>query len=208
MEAGTVMSEKRKPKKISKEFIYLDPRRLSILCKIIAEFFYAKAKREKNIIDVVVGPHIIASWVAYWLSDLFSKDGSRQGVFAVPVFEEDILSERTVRTNSNSGIVELENVSGKVYIDFGGGYGTTVSCFEKSGKRIAIKPEHKSHIKHRSCLVVWDVLRSEEDIAKVCKAVEEAGGEVFGIGAICNENQEKINAETFGVPLHCSVNGK
>ena len=70
-----------------------------------------------------------------------------------------------------------------------------------------IKPNHFRHIRNRTCLVVWDTADPEE-ISWVCETVIMGGSDIFGVGALKNEERGRVTAEFLGVDrLFCAVNG-
>ncbi len=71
---------------------------------------------------------------------------------------------------------------------------------EKVGPRRVIRRGYDKHVKGKKCLIVEDVINSGATVAKTRYAILEAGGEIIGVGALCNRSGGKVTAETLKVP--------
>ncbi len=91
MEETKSFTEKSSRGSFNTEAVFLNAKRLGNLCKIIAEYFASKAKKEGKIIDAVVGHQIMASFVAYWLAE---KDPSGHDVLIIPATKKEIFHEQ------------------------------------------------------------------------------------------------------------------
>lgn len=87
MEETKSLAEKTSRRNFNNEGIFLNAKRLGSLCKIIADHFAVKAKKEGRVIDAVVGQPVMASFVAYWLAE---KDPSGHDVLVVYATKKEI----------------------------------------------------------------------------------------------------------------------
>lgn len=181
---------------VNKDAIYPFTTAVSELCQEIACHF-----REFSF-ETVVGPTVggvsLAQWTAYCLSI-----GSQPEVLAICADEEDILEETSISQAMGTTPLALE-AFGKVRITasallhpavFG-----NVDYFAKKGTRRVIKRGYDKFVKEKRCLIVEDVINSGATVVKTRDAVITAGGEVVGVGCLCNRSGGKVTAETLGVP--------
>ncbi len=77
-----------------------------------------------------------------------------------------------------------------------------------AGDGFVIKRGYENLVKGRRCLVVEDVVNTGGSVLKVVRKVRELGGEVVGVGALCNRGDVK-SADLDSVPeLFSLVNVK
>lgn len=194
------------PDYVNKDAIYVKPAFVSLLCQSMAMHF------QKNNIEVVVGPTVgavnLATWTAHWLAhfcvvSLMLNDKIIQVVCAD---EEDVLHEEEVL---NVGLEVLPDnryratfpSSGPVTVIFNSEhYFVSATCLIKTGTRRVLKRGYDKIVRGKRCLIVEDIINSGATVQKTKKAVEDAGGIVVGVGALCNRSGGNVTAETLGVP--------
>ncbi len=181
---------------VNKDAIYLYPGYVSDLCVKIAWHFVDSG------VQVVVGPTvggaILAQWIPYWLSSFVEEP---REILAVCADEEDVLEQR----DTVLGFGEKFLVNGIVKVECQSGFGFLGHLFKaqfpsKVGTRRVIKRGYDVHIKGKQCLIVEDVINSGATVAKTAEAITIAGGNIVGVGALCNRSGGKVNAQTLGVP--------
>jgi len=189
------------PAYVNKDNIYLHTHQVRLLCRDFVEHF------KNRQVDVVVGPTVGAVILAHWTAHLLTllREGlfPAKEVFAVCADEEDV-SEQKQETMGTvgcreflaNGIVKIEGVPDSL-----GKFGSLVKITfsTKVGTRRVIKRGYDKLVKGKRCLIVEDVINSGLTVAKTRDAVLEAGGEVIGVGCLCNRSGMKSTAETFGV---------
>ena len=185
---------------VNKDAISPNTVSVSFLCEDIAEHFYNYA------VEVVVGPTtggvILSQWTTKRLLSLSSGDRDVQAVYAD---EEDVLEQKEFIGNMP---FEIPSASGTVKINFlpeqsqmlGPRYLARAEYCAKVGTRRIIKRGYDKIVKDHKCLIVEDVINSGKTIKDVAEAVLKAGGNVVGVGALCNRSGGRVSAETLGVP--------
>jgi len=175
---------------VNKDAIYPYEDYVSILCRDIAEHFGAMG------VETVVGPTVgavrLSSWTCHWLN---SWADQRMKVLDVCADEEDVLEQKEVpvmhvREFNACGRVEIRQDQLVLLASFS----------EKVGTRRVIKRGYDKHVKGKRCLIVEDVINSGITVVKTRDAVLTAGGEVIGVGALCNRSGGKVTAETLMAP--------
>jgi orotate phosphoribosyltransferase len=158
---------------VNKDAVYPHTAKVSRLCQFIAEDF------ENEEIDTVVGPVVggvsLSQWTAHHLSALQGKE-----ILAVSADKIEILSGKQVieqmcrfmRIESWNSFLgedskrEIEKVPGST--------------------EFVIKRGQDKFITGKKILVVEDILTTGGSVKKVVEIVKEMGGEIIGVGALCN----------------------
>lgn len=165
---------------VNKDVVYPHSYITSRLCRTIAEEF------ESDDVDVVVAPAvggvILSQWVAHHLCALSNSDVD--GIYAER-------SEWVLRKPS-SGICFTVSVGAETY-SLAAGQELVIK-----EDAFVIKRGYEKLVPGRRVLVVEDVLTTGGTVKKVIRAVRELGGEVVGLGALCNRGG--LTAESIGVP--------
>lgn len=178
---------------VNKDAIYPFTGAVSELCREIAHHF-CEFK-----VEAVVGPTIgavsLSQWTAYWLGRALQQE-----ILAVFADEEDVLEERELELIRAT---EEFSAYGRVRIEWRPEFKGNISkihFFEKVGTRRVIKRGYDSHVKDKRCLVVEDIINSGLTVQKTIDAVSRAGGQVVGVGCLCNRSGGKVTAQTLGAP--------
>lgn len=69
----------------------------------------------------------------------------------------------------------------------------------KVGTRRVINRGYDKFVKGKRCLIVEDIVNSGLTVVKTIAAVEAAGGEVIGVGALCNRSGGKVTTQSLKV---------
>jgi orotate phosphoribosyltransferase len=183
------------PDYVNKDAIYPFVGLVDELCREIANHF------SKFGIEAVVGPAIgavsLSQWTAHRLTYM-----TRQEVLAIFADEEDVLQRRHFPIAARMlnfeafGTVSLNNSfdsSGKIDL-------AEVNYFAKIGTGRVIKRGYDKLIKGKRCLIVEDIINSGITVAKTRDAVIAVGGEVIGVGCLCNRSGGRVTAQTLCVP--------
>lgn len=188
---------------VNKDAVYIYPTYVKLLCKSFGMHF------RKSNVDVVVGPTIgavsLAQWTADWLTYFVFREHE---VMAVCADEEDVLEPRVVE---NFGLLKdgkfVFNAMGQVTLDFTGITNrvehdvlTGIIFNERIGTRRVLKRGYDRIVKGKRCLIVEDIINSGATVLKTKVAIEEVGGIVVGVGALCNRSGGKVTAAILGVP--------
>jgi orotate phosphoribosyltransferase len=202
---------------VNKDAVYPDTDATSILCREIASHFADAG------IQTVVGPTVggvaLAQWTAYWFNQKPRREWicekKEDKVLAVCADEEDVLEERELYPKipevcpKDPLIIVEFSATGKVIIEnvayFGCLAPTKIRYFEKVGTRRVIKRGYGEHVKGRRCLVVEDVINTGLTVQKTVEAARNAGGEVIGVGALCNRSGSRVTDATLVVPRLVSL---
>jgi orotate phosphoribosyltransferase len=179
------------PDYVNKDAIYPYTRFVSPLCKEIADHFRNQS------IEVVVGPTVggvsLSQWVAHWMAPSLSQ----KEVLAVYADEEEVTE-----------IIELSKPKEQATFIASGEVRVILSPADqiekivyrsKVGTRRVIRRGYDKKVKGRRCLIVEDIINSGNTVKKTCDAIKEAGGQVLGVGALCNRSGDKVTAESLGV---------
>lgn len=177
---------------VNKDAIYPFTSYVSKLCWAIAWHFVGKG------IDVVVGPTIGAVSLAQWTADKLLP------ALAVCADEEDVLEQKELRDDELRKMGHVINLqaTGPIQIELWEHdlRLRRISFSVKTGTRRVIKRGYDKHVKDKQCLIVEDVINSGATVVKTRDAIIAAGGEVVGVGCLCNRSGGKVTAETLGVP--------
>jgi orotate phosphoribosyltransferase len=63
------------------------------------------------------------------------------------------------------------------------------------------KRGYENYVKGKKVLILEDSTQTGSSVVKVIKSVQDAGGNIVGVGVIVNKDPEKINTALFGVPF-------
>lgn len=181
---------------VNKDAIYPHTRFVSPLCKEIADHFWG------NDIDVVVGPTVggvsLSQWVAHW----YAPFAYQKEVLAVYADEENIYEEfeligderlpREINIGPFCDAVKIllsdsDTIKKVIYR-------------AKTGTKRILKRGYDKIVNGKRCLIVEDIINSGITVQKTVEAIREAGGEIIGIGALCNRSGGNVNARTLNVP--------
>ncbi len=194
---------------VNKDAIYPYVDDVSILCREIASHFVNRG------IDVVIGPTVgavsLAQWTTHWLNNLpHARNRQALEVLAVCADEENVLEERELcpeipQVCPKKPPIMIEfSATEKVAIETVAYFGYLVikkiKYFEKIAVRRIIKRGYDKHVQGKRCLIVEDIINSGATVAKTREAVLRAGGEVVGVGCLCNRSGGKVTANTLCVP--------
>ncbi|MBI1866418.1 MAG: hypothetical protein HY005_02785 [Candidatus Staskawiczbacteria bacterium] len=182
---------------VNKDAIYPYTRFVKYLCAEIANHF--RHVELKIVVGPTVGAVILSQWTAFWLD----KRHFQTEVLSIYADEEDIFEQREVVLNSGGGEF-LANGFVKIRgePDFLGHFGSQIEVMfpAKTGTRRVIKRGYDKYVKGAKCLILDDIINSGITVSKTRDAVIQAGGEVVGVGALCNRSGGKVTAETLRVP--------
>lgn len=159
---------------VNKDAVYPHTKVISDLCRVIAKEFV------NNGVQVVVAPAIggvsLEQWTAYHLSDITGREVL--GVYA----------EKNERSVFKSDTVIVHNVSI--------GYQTPgdIQSFNlETGEEVVVrdgnfvfKRGYDKLVAGKNVLVVEDVLTTGNSVRKVIEATRDLGGNVVGLGVLCN----------------------
>lgn len=190
---------------VNKDAIYPDEEATSMLCRELAVHF------EEKTIGAVVGPTVggvaLSQWTTHWLNHMplqihRRKMAGAERICAVCADEEDVLETRIWTKPALLGPSPgIFSAFGKVEVSFDNvGRLERISYQAKVGTRRVIKRGYGQRVEGKQCLVVEDVINSGATVMKTCNAVNDAGGIVVGVGALCNRSGGKVTAGTLQVP--------
>jgi len=171
---------------VNKDAVYPHTAKVSRLCQFIAEDF------ENEEIDAVVGPVVggvsLSQWTAHHLSILQGKE-----VLAI--------SSDKIEEESGELIVKrLKNLCSEEALSSVGWLLDFMSKEMKASTSFVIKRGQDKLITGKRILIVEDILTTGGSVKKVVEAVEVIGGEVIGVGALCNRGG--VTSEQIGdVPV-------
>jgi len=180
---------------VNKDAIYPYTRFISPLCKDIADYFSG------NDIEVVVGPTVGAVSLSQWVAHHYAPFAFQREVLAVYADEEDVFQEYTcefkyfkffLKHDFRPGII-LTAVHGDAAIE-------EVSFKIKIGTQRILRRGYDKIVEGKRCLVVEDIINSGATVGKTIGAIKAAGGEVVGVGALCNRSGGKVTAGNLCVP--------
>jgi len=171
---------------VNKDAIYPHTEKVSRLCQFIAEDF------ENENIDAVVGPVVggisLSQWTAYHLSKLQGKE-----VLAIS-------SDKIEEESGESMAKRLKNLCNEEVLSSADWLLNFMSNEIKSSATFVIKRGQDKLVTGKRILIVEDILTTGGTVKKVVEAVEMIGGEIVGVGALCNRGG--ITSEQIGnVPI-------
>jgi len=200
---------------VNKDALYPNSEIIGRLCYNIYDHFLLQS------IEVVIGPTVggvsLSQWVAHWFNEhlkIFTglrSEGKEimiadeKPVFSVYADEEDILEDREIQI-VDPGQINLANVVGNINLNLdlarSGVYFDRLKLVykEKVGTRRILKRGYDKIVAGKKCLVVEDIINSGATVKKTVEAIKLAGGEVVGVGDLCNRSGGKVTAQTLGVP--------
>ncbi len=153
---------------VNKDALYPHVAETSYLCRVIAEHFMHSGAQA--VIAPAVGGVILSTWTAFGLSMITGKE---------------VLS-----TYAEKEVVAF------LHPDCIGIPGATKQAYAETGKFI-IKRGYDKLIAGKKVLVVEDLLTTGGSARKVVEAVRAIGGDVVGLGVLCNRGD--VTAEQVGV---------
>lgn len=180
---------------VNKDAIYPYTQYVSALCREIAGHFL-DISPIGCCPSVVVGPTVGAVSLAQWTASWLSRLSPTIEALAVCADEEDVLEQKEIDV-TRGGVIRA---SGMVTIKCDLLNRVVVEYSEKTGTRRVIKRGYDKHVKGMKCLIVEDVINSGVTVAKTRDAIIAVGGEVVGVGALCNRSGGKVTAQTLCVP--------
>jgi orotate phosphoribosyltransferase len=164
---------------VNKDAVYPHTHETARLCEAIAAKF--RHSNAEVVIAPAVGGCILSNRVAEYLSDI--TDREVLGVYAER--EEQSLFKATVNT-----ILDIFSI-GPINVLKG-----EELAIKKD--RLVLKRGHDKLVAGKNVLVVDDILTTGGSVKKVIAAVRALGGNVVGVGALCNRGG--ITAEQLDVP--------
>lgn len=153
---------------INKDAIYPHTRETSRLCAEMAKAF--AGDNVEVVIAPAVGGVILSQWVAYHLSNMTGRDVL--GVYAEKQMD-------SFRHPDSIGVLDLP----------------IKMAYEETG-RFVIKRGYDKLITGKNILVVEDLFNTGGSVQKVVKATRDIGGNVVGVGGLCNRGG--VTAEDIG----------
>lgn len=142
---------------INKDALYPHTTETSLLCRMIANHF-AKDGVEA-VIAPAVGGVILSQWTAYHLTGILARE---------------VL-----------GLYAEKHLASFLHPDSVGVPGATKLAYEETG-RFVIKRGYDKLVRDKRVLITEDLLTTGGSVRKVVSAVRESGGEVVGVGVLCN----------------------
>lgn len=178
---------------INKDAVYPHIHETYQLCRAIAEQF------SHDNVEVVVGPAlggiILSQWVAHNLRLWTGADvkavyaeKSKRALLSVDKYTRVKLTE--MQFTHALGDVEVAS-RGLVELQKG-------DALMVEGKEFVIQRGYDKFVQGQRVLVVEDILNTGGSVLKVVEAVRAAGGEVVGLGALCNRGG--VTPEQVGNP--------
>lgn len=169
---------------VNKDAIYPYTAKVSKLCSFIAEDF------EDMEIDAVVGPVVggvsLAQWTAHHLSRLQGKEVLAICADKVEEPSGDWIVKR-LHSFFNEETLKVFN------LDF-------IATNIPSATSFVIKRGQGKFVTGKKILAVEDILTTGRSVKKVVETIREMGGEIIGVGALCNRGG--ITPEQIGdVPV-------
>lgn len=165
---------------VNKDAVYPHTKETSDLCRAIAEKF-ADDKVEV-VIAPAIGGVILSQWIAHHLSEITGREVL--GTYAERENVEQVLTK--LGENSKPFFLQLP---------FGGLYNGPCEITLLKGQSIILRKEEFSFVVKRgydklivgkNVLVVEDVLTTGGSVKKVIEATRSLGGNVVGLGVLCN----------------------
>ncbi len=188
---------------VNKDAIYPHVRSVSLLCEAIADYFLGNGVKA----DVVVGPTVgavsLSQWVAYhYAPSAFTKEVLSVYADEVDEIEEIEFDSAKIMEITSGDKIKLKNVLGEMDIVLTPESRTVgkIICRIKVGAKRILKRGYDKIVSGKRCLVVEDIINSGTTVIKTIDAIRAAGGEVVGVGALCNRGGGKVTANTLGVP--------
>lgn len=170
---------------VNKDAVYPHTERVSRLCRFFAEDFFGYG------VDTVVGPVVggigLSQWTANHMSKMIGKE-----VFAVcadkieKTFSEDYINKLIQMFNAE----EWGSVTNILH---------NMRDICTAETTFIIKRGQEKFITGKNIFIVEDVLTTGNSVKKVVEAVEKLGGNIVGVGALCNRGN--VTAEFLGVPV-------
>ncbi len=192
---------------VNKDAIYPYTRVISPLCKEIANYFKDAG------VEVVVGPTIGGVSLSQWVSYHLASSNDQKEVLAVFAEEEDVFD---IHEMPSGDFVTMLATDFKpvtitsVRLQERGMYPHALEKVVykiKVGTKRIFKRGYDKVVKGKKCLVVEDIINSGATVQKTIKAIRDAGGDVVGVGALCNRSGGTVKGETLSVPvLHSLLN--
>ena len=190
---------------VNKDAIYPFTRFVNPMCQELANYLYLWCQGD---IEVVVGPTVggvsLSQWIAHWLS----PTEWRKEVLAVYADEIDVVEKFEIDLEKRSSSIPLTFLAqGEVELEF---YPDAhklkkIIYQAKVGTQRILKRGYDEIVKGKICLVVEDIINSGTTVKKTIQAIQEAGGKIVAVGALCNRSGGKVTAETLGVPILYSL---
>ncbi|MEK9135035.1 MAG: phosphoribosyltransferase family protein [Patescibacteria group bacterium] len=127
-------------------------------------------------IEIVIGPTVGGVSLAQWTAHWLAPFSYQKEVLAVFADEEDVFEQ----------LLDMSKAL-------------------KMGTKRIIKRGYDKFVKGHCCLIVEDIINTGLTVQKTAEAVRLVGGEVVGVGALCNRSGGKVTAQSLGVPTLVSL---
>lgn len=188
---------------VNKDALFHSTNSLILLCREIALHF------ADSQVDYVIGPETGGAKVAQYVAN--SLSAYHKEVFTTSVHEEDVIEEKKVVVLATkemhfiaNGLVKVE-ASQNSYT--GGGFNFKALFQIKTGTKRVFRGNHGELLQSKRCGIVEDVITTGLTVRKTITAIEEAGGLVAWVGALCNRSGGRVTAQTLEVPELFSLLG-
>lgn len=183
---------------INKDAIYPHVRSVSLLCRGIAYHFLKNGVKA----DVIVGPTIGAVSLSQWTACHYAPEVLSVYADEVDEVEEVDLDPAKIMGVTSDNKIKLKNALGEVDIILVSGSQTIdrIIYRMKVGTTRILKRGYDKIVQGKRCLVVEDIINSGLTVIKTVDAIRAAGGEILGVGALCNRSGGKVTANILGVP--------
>lgn len=179
---------------VNKDALYLNPLEIGYLCGDIAQHFTIEGIEYDIVVGAEKGGIIIAQWVAY-----NSVSSREQGKVILAIFAER--KERSLY----KAVKRLGRLLG--YIVEGISNANPIRELIHAGQELLVRSPkfefrrgYDKLITGKRVLVVEDNLTTGGTVNNVVQAVRDAGGNVVGVGALCNRGD--VTAEDVGGVPH------
>jgi len=176
---------------VNKDAVYPYTEHIKTLCGFIADYFY------EMLPEVVIGPTVGGVALAQWTTDCLNQSTLPEVLMAY-ADEEDVFINREKILIRGKNYSLLANSEVVIECDEFGRHDAIY--LEKIGTRRVIKRGFDKLVAGKRCLIVEDVVNSGATVAKTRDAVIAVGGNIIGVGCLCNRSGGKVTAETLSVP--------
>ena len=169
---------------VNKDAVYPYTQKISELCKAIAEHFYLKQD-----VEVVAGPAVGGVILSQWVAHHYHPFAYQPQIMAVFAEEEKIRIAEAKEENLTIKVFDGERLVSETTLEKG-------QKLQVHTGRLVFARGYDKLIPGKKVLVVEDILTTGGSAKKVVEAVRACGGEVVGLGVLCN--RDNVKAEDVG----------